>query len=136
MRSDREYEAKYGDRPDGIVSEAITTVPDEGKYLIKVPVKALKVENAEQGVSEHTVGIVATLFHGLFKKMMNPEKEIKAEDLDVFIQVDSKRFHDEWQAAVENSNGAFYSVSEEEVEDEITRFVPNVVVAGKGDESE
>jgi hypothetical protein len=136
VKSDKEYRERHGDDPDEIVAKHITTSSDEEKYLVKAEVREVKSKKATPGESHHHLLIAADTFHGIYGDMFNPELDLSAEDITILIEVPARKFQRECQAAVENSNGFFVKLQGGEVEDEVTQFVPEVVVIDEEDEDE
>lgn len=135
MKDEEEFEDKYGDEPDGAIGNFIKFGADEDKYMFMIEPTDTMIEQTEDEESYDGLAVIAKIFKDVLKRSARKtyKKKIDASKIRICIELPKDVFAEEWKTACEESpiGGAFFKVSDEDVENNLTRIIPEVLVDGE-----
>lgn len=110
MRTTEEYEAHYGEKPDGLITKAVTiSGENEDEVIMQIPVMMTAMREGPDGGRHLEVHSIAGLYKGLLGDGFDPEKDLV--EIACYMRVKKDALIGEWQATVENSPGGFYRMT-------------------------
>jgi hypothetical protein len=120
------------DKLSGVISPAIKIEADNGGFIVTLRIDSLEFLKDESSSDEYKFMLVASLFKHTLNNF-DPEL-LRAEDSYVCAEINKESFSKEISITCENNMGAYFEYGAvNETVDEMTRFVPKVVVRGQND---
>lgn len=119
---------------EGLISKAVKVEASEGKFLVTMsPEKCeiLKIPGSE-AADDYKIVIAGSIFKHLFASGYDPST-ILPSDIYLQFEVPANKLAKEVRLVVETGRGIDFSLSAEEVskDDEVTKYIPKVVVKGE-----
>jgi hypothetical protein len=120
------------DKLSGIISPAIKVEADGDGFIVTLRIDSLEFLKDESSADEYKFMLVASLFKHTLNDL--DPNFLKPENSYVFAEINKESFSKEIQITCDNNMGAYFEYGAvNEPVDEMTRFVPKVVVRGQND---
>lgn len=124
---------------EGLVSKAVKVEASEEKFLVSMSPEKCEVLNipGAEGLDDYKIVMAASVFKYIFGPHFNPS-EINPSDIYIQIEVPSNKFSKEVRLILESGRGIDFNLSTQEVpkSEEVTKYIPKVVVKTDGTNDE
>lgn len=116
---------------EGLISKAVKVEAGDGRFLVSMTPEKCEVLNIPgvEGLDEYKIVMAAGVFKYLFGTGFNPA-DIRPEDIYIQVEVPANKFTKEVRLVLESGRGIDFHLSTKEIpkEDEVTKYIPKVVV--------